>query len=258
MAQVERAANLAAIGQVSSMTQQQVQELAQLMLELAPLYGTGESALQLITGQSSLTGEEASRLWAAIGVVPVAGGVLKKVGEPVAEAISQSLKRIASEAKHGPNLGEYKGGSNAVDETLFHLRENELKPQKGSLTGLPETPVKNANDEMVRSIKRQNEAGQILADHGLSVEYLPNTGRPGPNPDLKINGQLADVYSPSGKNLQTIRDAVVSKSENQAQNVVVNLADTPLSIAEVAQYLQRNIVETARSIILIKGGELLF
>ncbi|MEB5963879.1 hemagglutinin repeat-containing protein [Comamonas testosteroni] len=230
VAQVERAANLAAIAQVSSMTQHQAQELAQLLLELAPVYGTGESALQLITGKSSLTGEEASRFWAAIGVVPVAGGVLKKVGEPVAEAISQSFKRIALETKHGPNLGEYKGGSNTVDETLFYLRENELRPQKDNLTGLPETPVKNANDEMVRSIKSQNEAGQIIADHGFSVEYLPNTGRPGPNPDLKINGQLADVYSPSGKNLQTIRDTVVSKSENQAPNVVINLADTPLNI----------------------------
>ena len=162
-----------------------------------------------------------------------------------------------SETKRGPNLGEYKGGNTIVDETLFYLRENELKPQKGNLTGFPEVPVKNANEEMVRSIKRQNESGQILADHGLNVEYLPNTGRPGPNPDLKINGQLADVYSPSGKNLQTIRDTVVSKSENQAPNIVINLADTPLNITEVAQFLQRNIVETARSIILIKDGRVI-
>lgn len=100
VAQVERAANLAAIAQVSSMTQQQAQELAQLMLELAPVYGTGESALQLITGQSSLTGEETSRFWAAIGVVPVAGGVLKKVGEPASEAISKIFKEIGNPAEN--------------------------------------------------------------------------------------------------------------------------------------------------------------
>jgi filamentous hemagglutinin len=257
VAQVERAANLAAIGQISSMTQRQAQELAQLILELAPFYNTGESALQLITGQSSITGEEASRFWAAIGVVPVAGGVLKKVGEPLAEAISQSFKKIASETKRGPNLGEYKGGNTIVDETSFYLRENELKPQKGNLIGFPEEPVKNASDEMIRSIKRQNEAGQILSNHGLSVEYLPNTGKPGPNPDLRINGQLADVYSPSGKNLKTIRDTVVLKSEIQAPNVIINLADSPLNLTEVAQYLQRNIVETARSVILIKDGKVI-
>lgn len=135
VAQVERAANLAAIGQVSSMTQQQVQELAQLMLELAPLYGTGESALQLITGHSSLTGEEASRLWAAIGVVPVAGGVLKKVGEPVAEAISQSLKRIANETKHVPNLEGANGGvvgrgiAYEAPSTLVQSRVDDLLAQ---------------------------------------------------------------------------------------------------------------------------------
>ncbi|MDH1477633.1 hemagglutinin repeat-containing protein [Comamonas thiooxydans] len=100
VAQVERAANLAAIAQVSSMTQHQAQELAQLMLELAPVYGAGESALQLITGQSSLTGEEASRFWAAIGVVPVAGGVLKKVGEPASEAISKIFKEIGNPAEN--------------------------------------------------------------------------------------------------------------------------------------------------------------
>ncbi|KOC19023.1 hypothetical protein GL58_25825 [Comamonas testosteroni] len=94
VAQVERAANLAAIAQVSSMTQHQAQELAQLLLELAPFYGTGESALQLITGKSSLTGEEASRFWAAIGVVPVAGGVLKKVGEPAVSSVTKILKEL--------------------------------------------------------------------------------------------------------------------------------------------------------------------
>ena len=76
------------------MTQLQAQELAQLILELAPFYGTGESALQLITGKSSVTEQEASRFWAAIGVVPVAGGVLKKVGEPASEAIFKIFKEI--------------------------------------------------------------------------------------------------------------------------------------------------------------------
>lgn len=63
-------------------------------MELAPFYGTGESALQLITGKSSVSGEEASRFWADIGVVPVAGGVLKKVGEPASEAIFKIFKEI--------------------------------------------------------------------------------------------------------------------------------------------------------------------
>lgn len=119
VAQVVRAANPAAIAQVSSMTQHQAQELAQLMMELAPFYGTGESALQLITGQSSLTGEEASRFWAAIGVVPVAGGVLKKVGEPAAIAATTIIKDIIKSVEVLPiNFGEVE---NQISHTFRHI-----------------------------------------------------------------------------------------------------------------------------------------
>jgi hypothetical protein len=41
----------------------------------------------------------------------------------------------------------------------------------------------------------------------------------------------------------------------QAPNVVVNLADSPLSASEVAQYLQRNPVGGLRNLILIKDGQ---
>ncbi|MDB0524425.1 hypothetical protein [Ralstonia solanacearum] len=136
------------------------------------------------------------------------------------------------------------------------LTERELKPKQGSLSGPPEAPPKNASDEMVRSINRQNEAAQTLADHGLAVENLPNTGKKNiSNPDLRINGEIADVYSPRTGNLQSIREKVVEKTAEQAPNVVINLVDSPLSISEVTQYLQRNPVGKANSVILIKGGK---
>jgi filamentous hemagglutinin len=160
----------------------------------------------------------------------------------------------AASSQRGPNLGQYKGADTAADETRFFLTERELKPKQGSLSGPPEMPPKNASDEMIRSIDRQNEAAQILADHGLTVENLPNTGKGVKNPDLKINGQVADVYSPTSGNLQSIRDKVVEKTAEQAPNVVINLADSPLSISDVTQYLQRNPVGRANSVILIKDG----
>ncbi|TYK67491.1 hypothetical protein FSY59_27180, partial [Comamonas sp. Z3] len=149
VAQVERAANLAAIGQVSSMTQQQAQELAQLLLELAPVYGTGESALQLITGQSSLTGEEASRFWAAIGVVPVAGGVLKKVGEPAAEAISKIFKEIGNPAenlidaaKGSGKFSDLSGGSKLYPDGSIRTADGKF----ASITGNAAPGTKAASD----------------------------------------------------------------------------------------------------------------
>jgi|GEM_PF-3038844 len=58
VAKVERVANLAAIAQTSSMTTAQARELVQFLVELALVYGTGESLLQLITGNSTITGRK--------------------------------------------------------------------------------------------------------------------------------------------------------------------------------------------------------
>ena len=61
------------------------EQLAQLVLELMPLVGSAESAAQLITGKQSLTGEEANRFWAAVGLIPVAGGIIHRVGNTTAD-----------------------------------------------------------------------------------------------------------------------------------------------------------------------------
>ncbi|EDT41041.1 hemagglutinin repeat-containing protein [Burkholderia ambifaria] len=146
------------------------------------------------------------------------------------------------------------GGAQLADDTKFLLTERQLPVSRGSLTGDAELPPANAPADQVRAVQRQNEAAQILADHGLDVEQLPNSGSPGANPDLKINGQVADVYSPTTKNLQTIWDNVAKKVQTQAPNVVINLADSPLSGADVAQFLQRNPVAGMNTVTVIKNG----
>lgn len=88
VAALERAGNLAEIARHSGLSPAQGVQLAQLVTELLPGYGNAESLAQLVTGRSSLTGEEASRFWAAMGVLPLAGGVIKRVGEPSVEALT--------------------------------------------------------------------------------------------------------------------------------------------------------------------------
>jgi filamentous hemagglutinin len=104
---VERAANLAAIAQRSSMTTTQAMQLAQFLTELAPVYGTGESLIQLVTGNSSITGEEANRFWAAVGLAPVAGGMIRRVGEPTVEAIAAWM-RTSGDAVAVANASNYR------------------------------------------------------------------------------------------------------------------------------------------------------
>ncbi|MDM7944532.1 MAG: hemagglutinin repeat-containing protein, partial [Hydrogenophaga sp.] len=92
MGALERAGNLSEIAQHSALTPEQARQLTQMVLELAPFYGNGEALAQLLTGKSSLTGEDASKLWAAVGLMPVVGGVFRKMVEPSPEMLSAVLR----------------------------------------------------------------------------------------------------------------------------------------------------------------------
>lgn len=69
---------------------------------------------------------------------------------------------------------------------------------------------------------------RFIVDSASLAQTAANSGTV-----VSINGQLADVYSPSGSNVLTVRDNVVGKVEHQAPNVVVNLQDSKLSMSDV-------------------------
>ncbi|WP_225935870.1 VENN motif pre-toxin domain-containing protein [Pseudomonas fakonensis] len=128
-------------------------------------------------------------------------------------------------------------------------------PKIGSLKGEPELPPKNASPEMVRSIDRQNEASKKMAQAGYDVEQLPNTGKNVANPDLRINGELADVYSPITSSPISVLKTVAGKVKTQANNIVVSLADSPLTFGQIEKALSANPVDGLKKLYLMKGGE---
>ena len=113
-ASMERAADLTEVAKRGVFTPEQAEQLAQTLIELAPIYGTGEAVLQLLTGRSSLTGEEANRIWAAAGLVPIAGGIVRKAGEPVVEALTSALR-----AFEGPVFKTTEEATQAADALGF-------------------------------------------------------------------------------------------------------------------------------------------
>ncbi|MEQ5833802.1 hypothetical protein [Marinobacter sp. NFXS9] len=133
----------------------------------------------------------------------------------------------------------------------------KLKPKQGTLRGEPELPHPNANADMVRSLTRQNESAELLANRGLDVTHLPNSGRKGGNPDLDIGGRSADVYSPKSKNPNTIWDNMTHKVEHQAPDIVLNLTDSPLVPADMLKFLQEKPVDGLENLYLIKDEEVL-
>jgi filamentous hemagglutinin len=128
-------------------------------------------------------------------------------------------------------------------------------PKIGSLTGEPEVPKKNGQPDYIRSIERQNEAARKLAQAGYDVEQLPEIQRNGSNPDLKINGELADVYSPITNSPISVLKTVAGKVLKQAPNVVVYLADSPISLDDLSQALAANPVSGLKKLYIMKNNE---
>lgn len=125
MAALERAGNLSSIAQRGGLTTDQARQLAQLTTELLPFYGTGESVLQLLTGRSTVTQEEANRYWAAVGLIPVAGGIVRRVGEPSVEALS-AIFRGGESIKPLANASDQAHAPSSAQGSLLHKELSEL------------------------------------------------------------------------------------------------------------------------------------
>ena len=146
MAKLESAGTLAEIGKRSTLTPEQANNLAQLAIDLAPGYGSGESLMQAMTGRSSVSDEEVSRFWAAVGVVPVAGGVLRRVGEPAVDALrglfaggdaASKLVRGAENVASFKSLNDARASARELsglsDDAVDFVQE--IGPLKGQVTG---------------------------------------------------------------------------------------------------------------------------
>jgi len=89
------------------------------------------------------------------------------------------------------------------------------------------TPIGLNDDEATqRSIRRENESAELLADKGYNV--LQNPAVAGPKkPDYLINGEIYDPYAPSTNIPRNIWSEVKEKVvKGQANNIVISLKDS--------------------------------
>ncbi|WCE32088.1 hypothetical protein [Vibrio sp. SCSIO 43137] len=162
---------------------------------------------------------------------------MSKIGDEVKESTTSGIKELPTD--------------NVIENGTA------LNPKKGSLRGEPETPPANANPDMIRAIDRQNESAELLANHGLEIEHLPNTGKKGGNPDISIGGRPADVYSPKSKNPNTIWDNMTYKVGHQAPDIVLNISDSPLSSSDILKFLNEKPVDGLKELYIIDGKDVI-
>ncbi|MFE1572853.1 CdiA C-terminal domain-containing protein [Comamonas odontotermitis] len=81
---------------------------------------------------------------------------------------------------------------------------------------------------------------------------MPN----GKNPDYIINGQVFDNYAPSTSNVRNAADVIGGKvASGQADNVVVNLADSSITPDALRQQLTNYPIPSLKQVIIIdKSG----
>jgi Contact-dependent growth inhibition CdiA C-terminal domain len=85
----------------------------------------------------------------------------------------------------------------------------------------------------------EQRVAQLLADGGDTVLLREATGV-GRTSDLLVNGVPYDVYTPTTGNIDRIVSAVSSKgSQVQGGGVIIDLADSPLTTAQLGDILPR-------------------
>ena len=162
------------------------------------------------------------------------------------------MSKVGDEVKNSSTSGIKELPTNNIVENGI-----EFKLSKGSLSGDPEAPPVNANSDMIRSIERQNESAELLANHGLEIKHLPNTGKKGGNPDIAIGGRPADVYSPKSKNPNTVWDNMTYKVGHQAPDIVLNISDSPLSSSDILKFLDEKPVDGLKELYIIDGKDVI-
>ena len=89
-----------------------------------------------------------------------------------------------------------------------------------------------------RSDKGENNAAQILAEEGYDVKQLPeNNPPPQPNPDIKLEGNIADIFTPYKETSveDVVKNGIIKKVDRkipQARRVVINAVEDGNPITE--------------------------
>jgi hypothetical protein len=113
-------------------------------------------------------------------------------------------------------------------------------PDPNATAGGTPTKINPKDDDATkRSLNRENESAQILAKNGFQVDQNPPKLPNGAKPDFKIEGEYFDCYSPSSNNERMITDTIDAKVPKQADRLVFNLADSPMSPEEMRDVVKR-------------------
>ncbi|HEX8536616.1 MAG TPA: hypothetical protein VF664_04080, partial [Cystobacter sp.] len=105
-----------------------------------------------------------------------------------------------------------------------------------------------------RSIRRENETADTLADAGYKLQQDPRPRFNGKEPDYIMEGDYFDCYAPKTGNIDNIRDGISKKVKaDQTDRIVVNLDDSSCSASDVADVLKRKPPKNLLEVLVVKN-----
>ncbi len=131
--------------------------------------------------------------------------------------------------------------------------------QRAVPDGRPTTIPNKADPDTRRSLIRENESAQTLAQSGYKIKQNPPTKQNGTNPDYLIEGRIFDCYAPASKNPRNIWDYIKKEKieKGQTERVVLNLSDSKVNLAELKQQFQLWEIKGLKEVIVIKDKSII-
>lgn len=168
-----------------------------------------------------------------------------------ARAVQGLFKRFANGFKR--KVDDVRRATATPSRTL-PSRTHDPSAPRGTRTSAHPT---KKND---RALRRENESADALSRHGYDVEQNPKPRWNGKEPDYKIEGRYFDNYAPNTKDIDNVRDEISKKVRDrktgflQADRIVLDLQDSPHSLADVQAVLGRKPIRGLREVIVIEDG----
>jgi hypothetical protein len=237
---------------------QELERIYNLNVDQFHTYFVGSNGLLVhnnCTPEMMAAGREAIANARARGITD--SKVLSEVGSRVADAVGDAKAIGITDATQIQRISD-----NAAEAVINGRKFTDpTLPKGGKPKGDYEVPT--GDPETIRSLERQNQAADILADQGYDITMLKTkVGGNGygikstSNPDYLIDGIAFDCYSPKSSSLYGIWKTIKDKTEQQARRIILNLEDCPCSMDDITNqfYQWTNDLPTLDELIIVKDG----
>lgn len=125
----------------------------------------------------------------------------------------------------------------------------------GKPEGNPKEVLPQDDASTQRSAQRENESAVKLSEAGYKVKQLPES-KGQKNPDYNIEGNKFDCKAPSTDKPRNVASEISrAVDKGQADRIVLNLEDSPISLDSMKQQLTDHPIEGLKEVIVIKHGQ---